>query len=646
MPLPELFSELRRRRVFRVAGVYAAVAFVVWQAADIAFPALCLPEWLVTAVVALTILGFPIALVLAWAFEVTPEGVRRTEPLDPPAAADPTPARAPAGRRWSAQRIAATWGAISFLILGGAFIALGDRQSGPRAGEIDRSVAVLPFASLSADADNLYFASGIHEEVLTQLAKIAELRVLSRSSVQEYGAGEHDLRKIGERLGVGAILQGSVQRAGNRVRVSARLVDARTDRHLWAESYDRDLADIFAIQSEIALQIAAALRANLSSGERERIQRQATGNLAAYDLYLRGLELYAKGRDENETAIELFRQALRLDPDFAAAHAQLSASYMQRVQTYGFPREWADSGIVVARRAIALDPNLANGYWALATNQNQLGRVSEARRGLERAVELDPSFHAALIGLAVVSRHQGRYDEALRWAQRAILIDPTSPFAAIHHALAYWFLGEAEQAEAWLGRAREVAPNFPWTHLIAVYVEFSTGRAAEGAARAQRWLDERPGDFVGIVAAADAAFMTGRFGEAAALYERLIRAAPDGMNTGNGLSFRTSLAYALLRTGHRERSQDLLAQALEENRKVIGSGADHPSLFIEAAAIHATRGDHAAALGALERAYQGGWREHATLVLIPMLDGLRTEERYQRLVARMRADVEAMRRRV
>jgi TolB-like protein/Flp pilus assembly protein TadD len=646
MPLPDLFSELRRRRVFRVAGVYAAVAFVVWQAADIAFPALRLPEWLVTAVVAFTILGFPIALVLAWAFEITPEGVRRTEPLEAGAADGGGPARGAAGRRWSGQRIAATWGAVSFLILGGAFIALGDRKPGDDGMETDRSVAVLPFASLSADADNLYFASGIHEEVLTQLSKIAELRVLSRSSVQEYGSDDHDLRRIGERLGVGAILQGSVQRAGNRVRVSARLVDARTERHLWAESYDRELADIFAIQSEIALQIAAALRANLSSGERERIQRQATGNLAAYDLYLRGLELYATGRDENETAVELFRQAIRLDPEFAAAHAQLSASYMQRVQTYGFPREWADSGVVVARRAIAVDPALANGYWALGTNLNQLGRTSEARRALERAVELDPSFHAALIGLAVISRHQGRYDEELRWAQRAILVDPTSPFSTVHHALAYWFLGDAEQAVHWLERTRQVSPNFPWTHLIAVYLEFSTGRTSEGAARAQRWLDERPGDFVGMIAAADAAFMMGRFGEAAERYERLLRAAPDGMNTGNGLSFRTSLSYALLRTGQRERGEEFLTQALEENRKMIGSGADQPSLFIESASIHAIRGDRAAALDALERAYQGGWREHATLHLMPMLEILRTEERYQRLVASMRADVSEIRSRV
>jgi TolB-like protein len=253
-------AELKRRRVYRVAIVYAAVAFVIWQAAEIAVPALRLPEWALTLIVLLTIAGFPIALVLAWAFDITPGGVKATEPGN--------------------NAIAMIAGVVVLaLAVAAAWLALHDRGSAP-APEA-KSIAVLPFANMSADPDNEYFSDGITDDIILHLSKVAELEVISRTSVMRYKDTDLSARQIGEQLSVASVLEGGVQRVGERVRINAQLIDARTDRHIWAEQYDRQLTDIFAIQSDVAQQIAAALEATLTADETERIGKAPTENLEA-----------------------------------------------------------------------------------------------------------------------------------------------------------------------------------------------------------------------------------------------------------------------------------------------------------------------------------------------------------------------------
>jgi adenylate cyclase len=289
--------ELKRRRVVRVAGVYAAVAFVVWQAADIAFPALHLPPWLVTAVVTLTIVGFPIALVLAWAFDITPDGVVRT---DAAAARGDVPHVVVSRALLRTHRIAAVGGVLVLALAGGAFVVFSGSlgRAGQADEESDRSIAVLPFVNLSADAENEYFSDGITDDILAQLSKIADLKVISRSSVMAYKGAPRPIREIGEELSVAHVLEGSVRRDGRRVRIVAQLGEARTDRHVWAETYDRELTDIFEIQSEIAQQIVRALQARLSPAEQARIAAAATADPAAYDLYLRARQHSQRENEE------------------------------------------------------------------------------------------------------------------------------------------------------------------------------------------------------------------------------------------------------------------------------------------------------------------------------------------------------------
>src|SRR5437016_7690034 len=269
------FDEVKRRKVYRVAAAYIIAAGGAIQLASAAFPAWELPNWALRLVIAVLLLGFPIALTLAWAYDITPQGVRAT----------PTPAAPGSHRRRNIIMLVATGVIIS--ATAGFFLL-------PRvsAHKVDKSVAVLPFENLSKDEENAFFADGVQDEILTDLARIADLKVIGRTSVVQYKSRvARNLREIGQQLGVAHVVEGSVQRSGNRVRVNAQLLDARTDAHLWAQTYDRDLADVFAIQSEIAKAIADQLQAKLSPNEKKAIEQPPTTDLAAFDLYSRAKSL-------------------------------------------------------------------------------------------------------------------------------------------------------------------------------------------------------------------------------------------------------------------------------------------------------------------------------------------------------------------
>ncbi|MGD2154849.1 MAG: hypothetical protein PVG79_16395, partial [Gemmatimonadales bacterium] len=327
--LRSFLAELKRRRVYRVAVVYAAVAFVIWQAAEIAFPALNLPPWTLTFVVVLTLVGFPIALVLAWAFDITPEGVKRARP----SAGEPA-TTAPLGMA----RLAAAGLATVVLLVAAGWFLLGDR--GAREGPEEHSVAVLPFENLSADAENEYFSDGITDDIITQLSKIADITVTSRTSSMRYKGSEAGIPQIAEELGVVAILEGRVQRVGDRVHINAQLIDAMTDRHLWAETYDEELtaSNIFDVQVRIARSIAEALDATLSPEEEERLGRKPTENLAAYNLFLLGRNRWQGGYslESIRRSIDYFGRAIQEDSSYARAYAALAHAYAA-LGYWGFP---------------------------------------------------------------------------------------------------------------------------------------------------------------------------------------------------------------------------------------------------------------------------------------------------------------------
>src|SRR6266853_1975056 len=304
------FKELQRRKVYRVAAAYIIAAGFIIQIGSAVFPAWDLPNWTLRLVVVLLLAGFPIALILAWAYDVTPQGIRVT----------PTTSAPGAHRRRNLIMLIATGVVVS--ATAGFFLL-------PRASarKLDKSIAVLPFQNLSDEKENAYFADGMQDDILTNLSKIGDLKVISRTSVMSYRDGARNAREIGKSLGVGTLLEGSVRRSGNRVRVNVQLINANNDEHIWAEDYDRDLTDVFAIQTDLAQKIASALQARLSPNEKARLDNRPTQNPDAYLLFVQAHD-YANRtdmfRDTSLKAEQLFEEAIKLDPNFAAAFAGLS----------------------------------------------------------------------------------------------------------------------------------------------------------------------------------------------------------------------------------------------------------------------------------------------------------------------------------
>ena len=304
------FEEVKRRKVYRVAAAYIIAAGGIIQLASAAFPAWELPNWALRLVIVLLLMGFPIALILAWAYDITAQGVRAT----------PAPAVPGSHRRRN----------IVMLVLTGVIISAAAGfflLPGVSARKCDKSIAVLPFENLSDEKENAYFADGIQDDVLTNLSKVSDLKVISRTSVMPYRGKASTVREIGKTLGVGAILEGSVRRIGNRVRVNVQLINADTDEHMWAEDYDRDLTDVFAIQTDLAQQIVRELQAKLSPMEKAQIERRPTENGEAYLAFVQAHDLSTrpdKFRGDIENAEQLFERATKLDPNFAEAFAGLA----------------------------------------------------------------------------------------------------------------------------------------------------------------------------------------------------------------------------------------------------------------------------------------------------------------------------------
>jgi len=451
------FGELKRRNVYRVAVAYAVVGWLLIQIATQVFPFFEIPNWAVRLVVVAVALGFPIALILAWAFELTPQGIMR---------ADEVPAEQAMGRG-SGRKL--DFFIIAVLVAAVALLVF-DRwrkRDGPSAPD-EKSIAVLPFQNLSRDPDNAFFADGVQDEILTDLARVADLKVISRTSVLQYKSDRpRNLREIGQQLAVAHVLEGSVQRAGNRVRVNAQLVDARTDRHLWAETYDRDLADVFAIQSEIAKNIARELRAKLSAGEKEAIERWPTKDMVALELYMRARALtLATGFSADASgalhqAVELLGQALARDPSFYEAQCELASAH---IYLYYYGNDHTPARLALAEEAIQkalhLRPEGGEAHLARAENLYRAYRDYDgALVELEKARRVLPNDSRVFALRGYIKRRQNKHEEALTNLERALELDPRNLGIAQQISISYDLLRRYPEEIRAIDRALAIQPD-------------------------------------------------------------------------------------------------------------------------------------------------------------------------------------------
>jgi TolB-like protein/Flp pilus assembly protein TadD len=478
-----VFAELKRRNVIRVAMFYGAGAWLVLQVADVLLEILDAPEGSLRLVAIVAALGFPLALILAWAFEMTPEGIKRESEVDRSAYDT-----AQANRRLDIATITLLVVAITFL----AWTQFSGRDPRPpgMGGPRDLSIAVLPFVNMSVDPDNEYFSEGLSEELLNVLARIEDFRVAGRTSSFAFKGQQQDLRAIGERLSVANILEGSVRKQGNQIRVTAQLIDARTGYHLWSDTYDRQLDDVFAIQDEIATEVVKALRLTLLAGDQAVIQQTAKGDVEAYNLYLRGqYHVRLRTRDGLERALEEFQQAILIDPDYAPPYVGIAMVYAL-LDNYSY-RGLDETGELARRaleRALALDPQ-SDEAWAvrgllLGQGPGAMQRQAEARAALERAIEINPNnAFAHLWRTGTLAPDLEAMRASLR---RAYELDPLSPVIVYRRVMDAVQSGDEAALARFQAELEEIAPDWFITWQAAGSIALQAGEVAEAALAFER----------------------------------------------------------------------------------------------------------------------------------------------------------------
>ncbi len=586
MKIDKFFAELKRRNVYKVAVAYIVAGWALSQGIAQVFPVFDVPNWVIRSVVLLIIIGLPIALVLAWTFEITPQGIKRTE------TADAMPA--------ATQRKKHVW--IYVVIIGGVLsiglFFLGRysamRNAAPRQSEAatvsQKSIAVLPFDNLSRDPDNAYFCEGVQDEILTRLAKVADLKVISRTSTQHFKSTPDNLPQIARQLGVAHILEGSVQKAGDAVRVNVQLINALTDAHLWAETFDRKLTDIFAVESEIAKNIAEALQAKLTGSEKSSIAKTPTVNAEAYELYLKGRFFWNKrtGADLRKS-IEYLNQAIAKDPGYALAYAALADSYGV-LRFYGgvSPGESVVPARAAARKALELDDSLAEAHASLGLLATEELELDSAVSELERAVQLNPNYATAHHWLALSHTALGQFARAILEGKRALELDPLSMIINADLSVIYLYARRYDLAEAQARKTLEIDSRSFLAH-------YYLGAALQ---------------------------LTGRLKEAIPEFQKAVELNNDPYSIA-------MLVQAYARNGQTEEARKALAHLNE-----VAKSGDLPDYAL--ALAHTSLGEKERAIEELEHAYHGGNRSYLFILKVdPLLDELHGDPRFEALVQKI-----------
>jgi TolB-like protein/Tfp pilus assembly protein PilF len=513
------FAELKRRNVYKVAVAYVVVSWLLIQAASIFFPAFNAPQWAMQIVILILVVGFPVALIFSWAFEITPEGIKLESEIEPN--------KSIAGR--TGRKIVAITIALA-VVAAGLFVFQFIRARSTSSVSMtepamtNKSIAVLPFDNLSRDPENAFFVEGVQDEILTRLAKVGELKVIARTSTQRFKSTPDDLRDVGKQLGVTNILEGSVQKVNDQVRVNVQLINALTDAHLWADTYDRKLTDIFAVESEIAKTIADTLQAKLTGSEKIAITTKPTENPEAHELYLKGRYFWNRRNAENlNKAANYFQQAIEKDPKYALAYAGLADCHVLLPAYPGLgntPRDEWPKALEAARKAVELDDTLAEAHTSLARVLASTLQLSTATSEFRRAIELNPNYATAHQWFGECLQSQGQLEEALAEIKRAQELDPLSLVISSLYGFALDTVGKSEDAIAQLRKTIEIDSNFENAHGMLGVVLQHNGRLKEAIAEFEKNISLHE-DAISLSQLAGAYFLAGRKEEGQQLWDKL-----------------------------------------------------------------------------------------------------------------------------
>ena len=587
MKINNFFAELKRRNVYKVAVAYAVVAWLMIQAASIFFPAFDAPPWVMKIFIIVIIFGFPVALIFSWAFEITPEGIKLESEIEPNKSI----------ARRTGRKIVAVTIALA-VVAAGLFVYQLVRQrttvplmqSDAITIAPNKSIAVLPFDNLSRDPDNAYFCEGVQDEILTRLAKVADLKVISRTSTQHFKSTPDNLPQIAKQLGVAHIVEGSVQKANDQVRVNVQLINALTDAHLWADTYDRKLTDIFAVESEIAKTIAETLQAKITGSEKASIAKTPTVNPDAYELYLKGRFFWNKRTgDDLRKSIEYLKQAVAKDPGYALAYSGLADSYgLLRFYGGASPAESVVPAAAAAKKALELDDSLAEAHASLGLIATEELEVHRGVNELERAVQLNPNYATAHHWLALAFTAMGQSDRAIKELKRALELDPLSMAINADLSIGYLYARRYDEGEAQARKALEIDPRSFLAH-------YYLGMALQ---------------------------LKGQLKAAIPEFQKAVELNHDPYCI-------SMLLQGYARNGQADEARKLLAQLNEMAKSV-----EVPEYAL--ALAYTSLGDKDRAIAALEHGFAGGNKSYLFLLPgDPLLDDLRGDPRFEALVQKI-----------
>ncbi len=521
-------------------------------------------------------------------------------------------------------------GALALMLALGVYLFI-PRPAGPPRG---KSVAVLPFNNLSDSKDDEYFADGITDDIITQISKIRNIdKVIARTSVMRYKGTKKSIREVGKDLDVATVLEGSVRRAGNKLRIVAQLIDVSTEGHLWAETYDRELQDVFAIQSDVANQIASALSVTLSPRERDLIAKKPTDQTEAYAYYLRGRELYYRYlKEDNENAISLFKKALQSDPKYAPAYAGLGDAYWQRVGRFYAERAWIDSSIASSTIAISLDPSLAEGYKALGLGYVGKGWWRKAFQAYRKALDLNPNYFPAVVNMGDCAKAIGDFVEELQWYKKGFALDPSKGINYESIGTVYMHVGLDEKAIEWYNKIDSLQTGYIAGQLGLSEVYLRQGDYQKATAYARKALSLNPDDVIAQI----------RVGYC----ELFLSHYPEALRILKQFETLTEQGFIALKLGKGDEARKLYDSSILYDQKFLDDGNESFGIPYDLAAIHAALGNKTDAMMWLQKAVDRGWRDYRYARIDPQLENLRNDDRFKRLMEDVKGKVDEMRKQI
>ena len=621
-----LIEELKRRKVFRVAASYAVVAFIIFQLVEILFPIFNFPQWTQQFVVIIILLGFPIAVIFSWVFDKTPEGFIKTDAVKNKEKKNTENTTASKPFYLDSKNLYLLLGLVIAFLLGS--YGSGSFQSSVD----DKSIAVLPFDNFSKSDDDQFFSDGITEDITMNLAKVKDLTVISRTSVMGYKGTTKNIKQISDELGVKYILEGSVRKLGERVRIVGQLIDARQDKHIWSDSYDREMSDLFLIQADVSEKIAQALEAELTDNTINQINEAPTENIDAYMLYQRARNYYGMyTASANESSISLFKEALKLDNTYALAYAGLADSYAQRVIRSDFKVAWLDSALNAANVALKMNSNLAEAYKAKGLVYFASNNIDLAELNNDKALEINPGYHQAVANKGIFLNQKGQLLDSYKYLQKAIRINPISTSNEMSNlVIIFKLIGEEKKSYDYVFNTIKNSPN-----VVSTYKRFLTmflrNDDFSNAKKIINLYQKNIGDS-NILNFYNALYLyyEKNFSKSLTLLRQSGEIIKDWSMRGV-TNFSNAHYYVQLLAQSKNSYNQLLNDGIKYSQSRILDGANSATIFLQYSALLCLQSDFDNALKFLEKSVQSGLRDR-TLLEDLAYEKLRNNDRFNMLL--------------